>query len=62
MAYYKSVTEMIGNTPMVEFGHYEKAHGLQAKIIAKVEGLNPAGSVKDRAALAMLMDAENLDL
>ncbi|MBS5522739.1 MAG: cysteine synthase A [Clostridiales bacterium] len=62
MAYYKSVTEMIGNTPMVEFGHYEKAHGLQAKIIAKVEGLNPAGSVKDRAALAMLMDAENKGL
>lgn len=62
MAYYKSVTEMIGNTPMVELGHYEKAHGLQAKIIAKVEGLNPAGSVKDRAALAMLMDAENKGL
>ena len=62
MAYYKSVTEMIGNTPMVEFGHYEKAHGLQAKIIAQVEGLNPAGSVKDRAALAMLMDAENKGL
>lgn len=62
MAYYKSVTEMIGNTPMVELGHYEKAHGLQAKIIAKVEGLNPAGSVKDRAALAMLMDAEKKGL
>lgn len=62
MAYYKSVIDMIGNTPLVELGHYEKKHGLLASVIAKVEGLNPAGSVKDRAALAMIEDAEEKGL
>lgn len=62
MAYYKSITDMIGNTPMFELVRYEEKHGLKAKIIAKAEGLNPAGSVKDRAALAMIEDARSRGL
>lgn len=58
MAYYTSVTELIGRTPMVELSQYEKKHQLPAKLIAKVEGMNPAGSIKDRAALSMIEDAE----
>ena len=57
MRYYKSVTELIGHTPMLELARYEEKHGLNAKIIAKIEGLNPGGSIKDRTALAMLEDA-----
>ncbi len=62
MAYYKSVADMIGNTPMVELGNFEKNHGLCTRIIAKAEGLNPGGSIKDRAALAMIDDAEEKGL
>ena len=63
MAYYKSVADMIGNTPMVELGNFEKNHGLCARIIAKAgKGLNPGGSIKDRAALAMIDDAEEKGL
>lgn len=62
MAYYKSITDMIGNTPMFELVRYEEKHSLKAKIIAKAEGLNPAGSVKDRAALAMIEDARSRGL
>ena len=62
MRIYKKVTELIGNTPLLELGNYEKAHGLEATILAKLEYLNPAGSVKDRIARAMLDDAESRGL
>ncbi len=62
MKIYKKATELIGNTPLLELGNYEKAHGLEATILAKLEYLNPAGSVKDRIALAMLEDAERRGL
>ncbi len=62
MAFYKSVAEMIGHTPMVEFCHFEKNHSLRAHIIGKAEGMNPAGSIKDRTALAMIRDAREQGL
>lgn len=62
MKIYKKATELIGNTPLLELSNYEKAHGLEATILAKLEYLNPAGSVKDRIALAMLDDAESRGL
>ena len=55
---YKSATELIGNTPLVELTNYEAEHGLEAKILAKLEYFNPAGSVKDRIAKKMIEDAE----
>lgn len=55
---YKDATELIGNTPLVEFHHIEKKEGLNAKILAKLEYFNPAGSVKDRIAKEMIEDAE----
>lgn len=55
---YTSVEQLIGNTPLVELTHIEKELGLKAKLIAKLELFNPAGSVKDRVALAMINDAE----
>ncbi|MDD3229083.1 MAG: cysteine synthase A [Oscillospiraceae bacterium] len=55
---HKSLTELIGNTPLLELTNYEKKHQLKAKIVAKLEYFNPAGSVKDRIALAMIDDAE----
>lgn len=55
---YKGATEIIGNTPIVEFINIEKNDGLKANILAKLEYLNPAGSVKDRIAKAMIEDAE----
>jgi len=58
MTIKKCVTELVGNTPLVELVNYGKQNKLQAKIFAKVEGFNPAGSVKDRIALAMVDDAE----
>ena len=54
----KSLTELIGKTPLLELSNYEKKHDLKAKIVAKLEYFNPAGSVKDRIALAMIEDAE----
>ena len=54
---YKDATELIGNTPLVEFNHIEKKEGLNAKILAKLEYFNP-GSVKDRIAKEMIEDAE----
>lgn len=51
---YKDATELIGNTPLVEFNHIEKKEGLNAKILAKLEYFNPAGSVKDRIAKEMI--------
>jgi cysteine synthase A len=55
---YKSLTELIGKTPLLELTNYEKQHGLSAKLIGKLEYYNPAGSVKDRIAKAMIEDAE----
>lgn len=55
---YKSVTELIGRTPLVELKNIEKANSLNAEIVAKLEYFNPAGSVKDRVAKAMIEDAE----
>ena len=55
---YHSLTELIGKTPLLELTNYEKAHDLHAKILAKLEYFNPAGSVKDRIAKAMIEDAE----
>ncbi len=54
MNVHKSVSELIGNTPLVELTNYEKNHGLEATILGKVELFNPAGSVKDRIAKAMI--------
>ena len=56
---YKDVSQLIGNTPLVELSNIEKKYNLNAKIIAKLEYFNPAGSVKDRVAKAMIEDAEN---
>lgn len=55
---YRSLSELIGGTPLLELTNYEKKHGLEARILAKLEYLNPAGSVKDRIARAMIDDAE----
>ncbi|MGN0692282.1 MAG: cysteine synthase A [Oscillospiraceae bacterium] len=55
---YKSTTELIGNTPLLEAVNIEKALGLEATVLLKLEYLNPAGSVKDRIAYAMITDAE----
>lgn len=54
----KSLTELIGNTPLLELDNYNKKHNLKAKIIAKLEYFNPGGSVKDRIGYSMLVDAE----
>ncbi|MBE6802838.1 MAG: cysteine synthase A [Ruminococcaceae bacterium] len=59
---YKSVTELIGKTPLVELTNIEKEFDLKVKLLAKVEFLNPTGSVKDRAALELIVDAENKGL
>ena len=58
MRTYKKITDLIGNTPLLELTNYEKKNGLNATILAKLEYLNPAGSVKDRIAYAMIDDAE----
>lgn len=58
MAVYKGFTELIGKTPLVEVTNMEQAHGLEAKVLVKLEYWNPAGSVKDRAAYYMIKDAE----
>lgn len=55
---YHSLTELIGRTPLLELENFEKQHQLNAKLIAKLEYFNPAGSVKDRIAKAMIDDAE----
>ena len=54
----KQLTELVGNTPLLELNKYSKAKGLETPVIAKVEFFNPGGSVKDRIALAMIEDAE----
>ena len=58
----KSISELIGNTPLMELCNYEREHCLNATILAKLEYLNPAGSAKDRIALNMLNDAEEKGL
>ena len=55
---YTSADQLIGKTPLLELTHIEKAHDLKAKIVAKLEYFNPAGSVKDRIAKAMIDDAD----
>jgi len=59
---YKSLTDLIGKTPLLELSNYEKKHELKATVIAKLEYFNPAGSVKDRIAKAMIDDAESKGL
>ena len=59
---YTSIDQLIGKTPLLELTHIEKELGLEAKILAKLEYFNPAGSVKDRVALAMINDAEQKGL
>ena len=58
MPVYTDVSQLIGHTPLVELTHIEKEFGLSARVLAKVEFFNPAGSVKDRAALSMIEAAE----
>ena len=55
---YTSVGQLIGNTPLLELGNFAKAHGAKARILGKLEGMNPGGSAKDRVAAAMIADAE----
>lgn len=58
----KNLTELIGNTPLLELANFEAIQGVQAKLIAKLEYFNPAGSVKDRIGYAMIKDAEEKGL
>ncbi len=58
MKVYQSITEFVGHTPLVELVNYNKKHRLNAVLLAKIEALNPAGSVKDRVAKAMIETAE----
>lgn len=62
MSWAKSIDELIGNTPLLELTNYRRAHELTATLLGKLEYFNPAGSVKDRIALAMLDDAERRGL
>lgn len=55
---YKNIAELAGNTPLLELGAFAAAHGAKARVLAKLECRNPAGSVKDRVALSMILDAE----
>ena len=55
---FTSLEQLIGGTPLLELTHIEKQFGLQARLLAKLEAFNPAGSAKDRVAVAMLDDAE----
>ena len=59
---YTSADQLIGKTPLLELTHIEKEYGLKAKVLAKLEYFNPAGSVKDRVAKKMLDDAKNRPL
>lgn len=58
----KQLTDLVGNTPLMELSNYNKSKGLKARLIVKLESFNPAGSVKDRVALAMIEDAETSGL
>ncbi|MBQ7384752.1 MAG: pyridoxal-phosphate dependent enzyme, partial [Clostridia bacterium] len=59
---YSSITEIIGKTPILEVISYANKAGAQARLLCKLEYLNPAGSIKDRAALSMIEDAETRGL
>ncbi len=58
MDYFENVLEAVGNTPLIRLGRIERDEGIEATLLAKVEYLNPAGSVKDRPAVKMLEIAE----
>ncbi len=58
----KQLTDLVGNTPLMELSNYNKSKGLKARLVVKLESFNPAGSVKDRVALAMIEDAETSGL
>ena len=58
----KSLTDLIGNTPLLELSNYNKLNNLEAKVIAKLEFFNPLSSVKDRVGYAMVKDAEEKGL
>lgn len=58
MAKYKTILDLVGNTPLVQAVNYEMANELQATLLVKLEYFNPAGSVKDRVAKAIIEDAE----
>ncbi len=62
MKTYGNVFDLVGNTPLVELTNFEKNHGLKARLFGKVEYFNPAGSIKDRIAKAMIADAEERGL
>ena len=62
MGIYRKITELIGGTPLLELGNYARKHELEATLLAKLEYFNPAGSIKDRIAKAMLDDAEEKGL
>ena len=62
MAIYNSILDLVGNTPLINIKNYERNNHLEANIFAKLEYFNPAGSVKDRIAKAMIEDAENKGL
>ena len=62
MAFYESITELVGKTPIVKPVNYNKKNAPNANIFVKLEYLNPAGSVKDRIAKAMIEDAESKGL
>ncbi len=59
---YSNITELIGGTPLVSLGRYQKEKGLSATVLAKLECFNPAGSAKDRVGLSMILDAEEKGL
>ena len=59
---YKNLADLVGKTPLLEIGNYSNGKDLKAKVVAKLEYFNPAGSVKDRIAKAMIEDAENKGL
>ena len=58
MAIKKSITELVGNTPLLELTHIGAEEKIEATLLAKLESFNPAGSVKDRVAKAIIEDAE----
>jgi cysteine synthase len=59
---YKSLTDLIGNTPLLEISKYSKTQNVEARVLAKLESFNPAGSVKDRIGYALIKDAEERGL
>lgn len=62
MNIYQSIEDLIGKTPLLELTHLEKEYSLKARVLAKIESFNPAGSAKDRVALSMIKDAEEKGL